>query len=71
MAVGNSTSKKDAQSNAARDFTQFLVRRGEIKASEVPSLGVSDLLITIVSFIVPILFRLPNGFFPPHLYGKK
>ena len=40
-AVGNSTSKKDAQSNAARDFLQYLVRIGEVQQSEVPSVGVS------------------------------
>lgn len=39
--MGNSTNKKDAQSNAARDFVNYLVRIGEINAAEVPSLGVS------------------------------
>ncbi|XP_061694799.1 ATP-dependent RNA helicase A isoform X2 [Syngnathoides biaculeatus] len=38
--MGNSTNKKDAQSNAARDFVNFLVRAGEMSAAEVPSLGV-------------------------------
>ncbi|KAL3097315.1 hypothetical protein niasHT_023534 [Heterodera trifolii] len=38
VGLGNSTSKKDAQSNAARDFSQFLVREGLINASEVPQL---------------------------------
>uniref|UniRef100_A0A3P8WSM2 RNA helicase n=1 Tax=Cynoglossus semilaevis TaxID=244447 RepID=A0A3P8WSM2_CYNSE len=37
--MGNSTNKKDAQSNAARDFVNYLVRIGEINAAEVPSLG--------------------------------
>uniref|UniRef100_A0AAR2J9D1 RNA helicase n=1 Tax=Pygocentrus nattereri TaxID=42514 RepID=A0AAR2J9D1_PYGNA len=41
IGMGNSTSKKDAQSNAARDFVNYLVRIGEISASEVPALGVS------------------------------
>ncbi|XP_072919383.1 ATP-dependent RNA helicase A isoform X1 [Hemitrygon akajei] len=36
--MGNSTSKKDAQTNAARDFVNYLVRAGEMKAEEVPSL---------------------------------
>lgn len=40
-AVGNSTSKKDAQTNAARDMVQYLVRVGEMKQSEVPDIGVS------------------------------
>ncbi|XP_037132075.1 ATP-dependent RNA helicase A isoform X2 [Syngnathus acus] len=37
--MGNSTNKKDAQSNAARDFVNFLVRVGEMSAAEVPALG--------------------------------
>ncbi|XP_077309253.1 ATP-dependent RNA helicase A isoform X2 [Lithobates pipiens] len=41
MGMGNSTNKKDAQSNAARDFVNYLVRMGEIRSDEVPSLGVS------------------------------
>ncbi|XP_014675419.1 PREDICTED: ATP-dependent RNA helicase A-like [Priapulus caudatus] len=36
-AIGNSTSKKDAQTNAAKDFLSFLVRTGELQQSEVPS----------------------------------
>ncbi|KAL8568221.1 hypothetical protein ACOMHN_027744 [Nucella lapillus] len=39
VAIGNSTSKKDAQANAARDFVNFLVRIGKIDANEVPSVG--------------------------------
>ena len=31
VAVGNSTNKKDAERNAARDFIKFLVRTGKIK----------------------------------------
>ncbi|XP_076321258.1 LOW QUALITY PROTEIN: ATP-dependent RNA helicase A-like [Tachypleus tridentatus] len=34
--VGNSTNKKDAQTNAARDFLQYLVRIGKLNQSEVP-----------------------------------
>lgn len=36
VACGNSTNKKDAQSNAAKDFIMFLVRQGEINSAEVP-----------------------------------
>uniref|UniRef100_A0A8C7IK65 RNA helicase n=1 Tax=Oncorhynchus kisutch TaxID=8019 RepID=A0A8C7IK65_ONCKI len=39
--MGNSTNKKDAQANAARDFVNYLVRVGEMNAAEVPALGVS------------------------------
>ena len=36
-SVGNSTSKKDAQANAAKDMVQYLVRIGQINAIEVPT----------------------------------
>uniref|UniRef100_A0A2L2YDX7 RNA helicase n=1 Tax=Parasteatoda tepidariorum TaxID=114398 RepID=A0A2L2YDX7_PARTP len=36
VGVGNSTNKKDAQTNAARDFLSFLVREGKLSQSEVP-----------------------------------
>lgn len=39
--MGNSTNKKDAQANAARDFVNFLVRVGELNAADVPAIGVS------------------------------
>ncbi|KAL7386398.1 hypothetical protein ABVT39_007731 [Epinephelus coioides] len=41
IGMGNSTNKKDAQTNAARDFVNYLVRIGEMSAAEVPALGVS------------------------------
>ncbi len=37
VGVGNSTTKKESQFNAARDFVQFLVRQGIIQEREVPS----------------------------------
>lgn len=40
VGVGNSTNKKDAQANAAKDFVQFLVRQGEVNPSEVPEFQV-------------------------------
>lgn len=36
VGAGNSTTKKEAQMNAARDFINFLVRNGDLNASEVP-----------------------------------
>ena len=39
VGAGVSTSKKDAQANAARDFIQFLVRTGEMNGDEVPDLN--------------------------------
>ncbi|KAF3857658.1 hypothetical protein F7725_010859, partial [Dissostichus mawsoni] len=41
IGMGNSSNKKDAQTNAARDFVNFLVRSGEMSAAEVPAPGVS------------------------------
>ncbi|CAB3258411.1 unnamed protein product [Arctia plantaginis] len=35
--VGNSTTKKEAQANASRDFVNYLVRSGHVPASDVPS----------------------------------
>lgn len=37
VGAGNSTNKKDAEKNAARDFVNFLVRSGQIDANEVPA----------------------------------
>lgn len=35
--MGNSTNKKDAERNAARDFINFLVRTGKLQPSDVPA----------------------------------
>lgn len=37
VGAGNSTNKKDAERNAARDFINFLVRTGKLNTSEVPA----------------------------------
>ncbi|NXR22499.1 DHX9 helicase, partial [Cinclus mexicanus] len=39
VGMGNSTNKKDAQSNAARDFINYLVRVNEMKKEEIPAFG--------------------------------
>lgn len=36
VGAGNSTVKKDAEKNAARDFVSFLVRNGNVLAADVP-----------------------------------
>ncbi|EFA00345.2 dosage compensation regulator isoform X1 [Tribolium castaneum] len=36
VGAGNSTNKKDAQSNAARDFVSYLVREGIVNPADVP-----------------------------------
>jgi ATP-dependent RNA helicase A len=40
VGFGNSTSKKDAMTNAARDFCQYLVREGRMQAGELPAFEV-------------------------------
>ncbi|KAK9700540.1 Double-stranded RNA binding motif [Popillia japonica] len=37
VGVGNSTNKKDAQANAARDFVNYLVRQSLVNPSDVPA----------------------------------
>lgn len=37
VGAGNSTNKKDAQSNAAKDFVSFLVRQGFVNKNDVPA----------------------------------
>ncbi|NXD24168.1 DHX9 helicase, partial [Spelaeornis formosus] len=39
VGMGNSTNKKDAQSNAARDFINYLLRVNEMKKDEIPAFG--------------------------------
>lgn len=36
VGVGNSTNKKDAEKNAARDFVSYLVRTNVLNADQVP-----------------------------------
>lgn len=54
--MGNSTNKKDAQTNAARDFVNYLVRVGEMSAAEVPAVGVSTLLLVCQLKHTPLEF---------------
>ena len=42
VAAGNSTSKKAAQSNAAKDFLNYLVREGKVREQDVPGDAVSQ-----------------------------
>lgn len=37
VGAGNSTTKKDAQANAASDFVQYLIRQGVMNPKEVPN----------------------------------
>jgi hypothetical protein len=50
-AVGNSTNKKDAQSNAAKDMIQYLVRIGQMNASEVPNFTMVSVLVQCFLYI--------------------
>ncbi|CAN0389240.1 unnamed protein product [Lampetra fluviatilis] len=60
--MGNSTAKKDAQSNAARDFVNYLVRVGEMKPEEVPALSTEGPSSLPGEGILPT-----GGPLPPHL----
>lgn len=42
VGAGNSTNKKDAEKNAARDFVNFLVRTGQMNANDVPASAVEQ-----------------------------
>ncbi|XP_048744664.2 ATP-dependent RNA helicase A-like isoform X1 [Ostrea edulis] len=69
LAVGNSTNKKDAQTNAAKDFVQYLVRQGlvqqaEVPALEMPSVGQSEREPGISGG--PGFVGLPGGLNAPH-----
>uniref|UniRef100_A0A3B3B7P7 RNA helicase n=1 Tax=Oryzias melastigma TaxID=30732 RepID=A0A3B3B7P7_ORYME len=71
VGMGNSTSKKDAQTNAARDFVNYLVRVGEMKAEEVPALGVMAPEPTQPDGPPGSFGTLPaSGPLPPHLVVK-
>ncbi|MFH4981464.1 hypothetical protein AB6A40_008173 [Gnathostoma spinigerum] len=43
VGMGVSVNKKDAATNAARDFAQFLIRQNMLSASEVPQLDANSL----------------------------
>ena len=45
VGIGNSTNKKDAQTNAAFDFANYLVRTGKVSQHELPLKTVNGLLI--------------------------
>uniref|UniRef100_I3IUS8 RNA helicase n=2 Tax=Oreochromis niloticus TaxID=8128 RepID=I3IUS8_ORENI len=72
IGMGNSTNKKDAQTNAARDFVNYLVRIGEMNAAEVPAIGVSTPIADQPDAAGDAGFgNLPSsGPLPPHLVVK-
>lgn len=55
VGVGNSTTKKEAQFNAAKDFVQYLIRQGVVHENEVPA----DVRISSFTFkeIIRMLFH--------------
>lgn len=44
IGFGSSNSKKDAMSNAARDFGYFMIREGHLHSVDLPQLNVSCFL---------------------------
>lgn len=62
VGVGNSINKKDAQANAAKDFVQFLIRKGEVNPAEVPDFQVGDgVLFIIYLFVILFIFTWKGG----------
>uniref|UniRef100_A0AAR5P7Z1 RNA helicase n=1 Tax=Dendroctonus ponderosae TaxID=77166 RepID=A0AAR5P7Z1_DENPD len=50
VGAGNSTTKKDAQSNAARDFVNYLVRAGLVARGDIPfDLDAAPVLLTTLA----------------------
>ncbi|KAG5847490.1 hypothetical protein ANANG_G00126610 [Anguilla anguilla] len=68
--MGNSTNKKDAQANAARDFINYLVRVGQVNPSEVPALGASVPEADVADSGGGFGSLPENGPVPPHLMVK-
>lgn len=52
VGAGNSANKKDSQSNAARDFVQYLVRQGHLSQADIPD---------TVSYMKNVYFCLANS----------
>ncbi|ESO96009.1 hypothetical protein LOTGIDRAFT_116243 [Lottia gigantea] len=63
IAVGNSTNKKDAQANAARDFCQHLVRQGLMAPAELPDFASAPSVFKSEGEAAP----LPGGRQAPHI----
>ena len=63
VGAGNSTSKKDSQTNAALDFCQYLVRTGNLSQNEIPKVTLegSEPNSSSGSFN-----QLPQGLMAPH-----
>ncbi|CAH8569517.1 unnamed protein product [Dicrocoelium dendriticum] len=75
VGIGNSTSKKDAQTNAARDFANYLVREGFVKPADVPSIkpgetGEPDAPVPLVQPSVPPNFAPPSWSSAPSQMGS-
>lgn len=48
VGVGNSTSKKDAQGNASKDYLLYLTRQGLVSTDSLPSVSLLILLIKLI-----------------------
>ncbi|CAH2311362.1 ATP-dependent RNA helicase A isoform X1 [Pelobates cultripes] len=69
--MGNSTNKKDAQSNAAKDFVNYLIRVGEVKSDEVPLVGAGDTMDGLQPDTAGGFGGPSGGPLPPHLALKE
>ncbi|VDL74592.1 unnamed protein product [Nippostrongylus brasiliensis] len=63
VGLGNSLNKKDAGTNAAMDFCNYLVRQGLLKASDVPALEASSLEATTAVPLTSDFGGAPGSFF--------
>merc|ERR1712127_60618 len=68
VGIGNSTNKKDSQTNAALDFCQFLVRVGHLNQQDLPKLQLegNDAATSQGSCNIINNQPLPRGIIAPH-----
>ncbi|XP_043511200.1 dosage compensation regulator isoform X1 [Frieseomelitta varia] len=68
VGAGNSTSKKDAQGNAAKDYVNYLVRSGHVNADDVPrdtaSIQLQEPIVPKIEFVEPVKSVFQDGMGP-------
>ncbi|KAM7535638.1 hypothetical protein Aperf_G00000096878 [Anoplocephala perfoliata] len=64
IGMGNSANKKGAQTNAARDFANFLVREGYLKQSDLPAITSEDYEHNQDAVLEPSIIQSSSDFHP-------
>lgn len=68
VGAGNSTSKKDAQGNAAKDYVNYLVRSGHVNADDVPrdtaNIQLQEPVVPKIEFVEPVKSVFQDGMGP-------